>query len=119
MAVVGLMCILVSLATSCKDDDADTSAVPFDPSQPVVITSFTPEGGGSQDQIIIKGKNFGIDKTKVKLTIGGKDAVVVNVMSDKLYGIVPQRAFTGEIALTVFDEGGTPHTAVAEKHFAY
>ena len=118
-AVVGLMCILVSLATSCKDDDADTSAVPFDPSQPVVITSFTPEGGGSQDQIIIKGKNFGIDKTKVKLTIGGKEAVVVNVMSDKLYGIVPQRAFTGEIALTVFDEGGTPHTAVAEKHFAY
>lgn len=108
------------LVASCSDDDQEAaSSVPFNPAQPVAVTAFTPESGGAQDQIIIKGQNFGTDKSRVKLTIGGKDAVVVSVMSDKLYAIVPSQAFSGEISLTIYDEEGNPHTGVSEKKFAY
>lgn len=117
LAVAGLLCGLA--VVSCKDDDNGTVASPFDPAQPIVITSFTPESGGSQDQIIIKGKNFGNDKSRLSLSIGGKEAVVINVMSDKLYAIVPQRAFSGEIAITVIDDSDKAHTAVADKRFNY
>lgn len=109
------------LVASCSDDDNNESAnsVPFNPSQPVAVTSFVPEEGGAQDQIIIKGTNFGNDKSRVKVTIGGKNAVVVNVMSDKLYAIVPSQAFSGEIELTVFDDNEQAHTAVAANKFTY
>ena len=105
--------------SSCKDDEAGFASIPFDPGQPIVITSFTPQEGGSLDQIIICGKNFGNDKSRLKLTIGEKEAVVVNVMSDKLYAIVPAKAFSGEITLSIFDDSDTPHTVTAEKKFKY
>lgn len=108
------------LIASCSDDDQQTAnSVPFDPASPVAVTSFIPESGGAQDQIIIKGKNFGNDKSRVKLTIGGKDAVIVNVKSDMLYAIVPSQAFSGEIALTITDDSGKTYTAVSEKKFNY
>lgn len=117
LMAVGVLCGFI--VTSCDDDETTSTTASFDPAQPVVISSFTPESGGSMEQIIIKGKNFGNDKSRVSLTIGGKDAVVVSVMSDKLYAFVPPRAFSGEIALTVFDNDQKPHTAVAESKFAY
>ena len=105
---------------SCKDDDTmTTESKPFDSNLPVVISSFTPESGGSYEQIIIKGSNFGNDKSKVALKIGGKDAVVVNVMSDKLYAFVPPMAFSGEIELSIYDDAGEAHTVMAPKNFIY
>lgn len=117
MMAFGLLCSLT--AASCSDDETNVGTIPFDPSQPVEITSFTPESGGALDQIIVKGKNFGTDKEKVKLSIGGKEAVVVSVMSDKLYAIVPSRAFSGEIELTVLDADGQPHSTVSATNFVY
>lgn len=114
--------VLFGLAvTACSDDDDSGSAstTPFDPAKPVVISSFTPESGGSQEQIIVNGQNFGTDKDRVSLTIGGKPAVVVNVMSDKLYAFVPPMAFNGEVAVTVYDDDEVAHTAVADKKFIY
>lgn len=112
--------LLGGAVSSCKDDDAtDTAGIPFDPSKPVNITSFTPETGGAYEQIIIKGVNFGTDRTKMELTIGGKPANVINVLSDKLYAIVPPQAFSGEICLTIYDAAGNAHTAVSSKNFVY
>ena len=105
--------------TSCKDDSQDTTTIPFDPNQPVVITSFTPDKVGSYDQMIIYGKNFGTDKENVSLTLGGKKAVVINVMSDKLYAMVPSLALSGEISLTVSDGQGHSVTGVSPVNFTY
>lgn len=111
--------LLCGFAVSCKDDDENTTNVEFDPSKPVVITGFTPETGGYEEQIIVKGQNFGTDKNRVTLTIGGIKAVVINVMSDKLYGIVPARAFSGEIVVTVTDAEGNQYSGKSEKNFVY
>lgn len=106
--------------TACKDNEESVNYSPYDPAQPVVITDFTPESGGYQDQIIVKGKNFGNNKDNVTLTIGGKKAVVVNVMWDKLYAFVPSGAFSGIIELTVKDDSGnTSGPVTADKVFDY
>jgi len=117
--IFGALCISMAIC-SCSDEDTAAPGDAYDPSQDVAITRFTPEEGGYQDQIIIYGQNFGNNKENVGLTIGGKDAVVVNVFSDKLYAFVPSGAFTGEIELTVSgDNGANPKTVIAAKKFKY
>lgn len=116
-------CILLALCTvclgSCKDgDDNGAASSPYDPSQPVEITDFTPDSGGGSSFIVIYGKNFGIDKSKIKLTIGGKDAVVISVAGNSMYSIVPQKAYKGNLVLTV-GEGEQAQTVEAEKIFKY
>lgn len=105
--------------TACKSDDKIDTGTPFDSSRPVVITGFTPESGGYQDQIIVKGSNFGTDKSLVTLSIGGKEAVVVNVMSDKLYGYIPSGAFSGEIEISIKGRDGKLYSAVAPQKLNY
>lgn len=124
-AGASLMLVAGLMASSCSDDDKLDVNKPYDPSQPVVITGFTPESGGYQEQIIVKGSNFGNDKSIVTLTIGGKEAVVVNVLADKLYAYIPASAFsendtyTGEIAISITDSDGNVKTAKAQKLFQY
>jgi hypothetical protein len=113
---------LAVVATACSDDDKNKidTGVPFDAAQPITITSFTPESGGYQDQIIVKGSNFGNDKSIVDLKIGGKDAVLVNVLSDRLYAFVPSGAYSGDVELIITpQEGGKSYSAVAPMKFNY
>ena len=119
------LALVAGFVVSCSDDDKLDANKPYDPSQPVVISGFTPESGGYQEQIIVKGSNFGNDKSMVKLTIGGKEAVVVNTLYDKLYAYIPSAAynesenFTGEVVLTITDSEGNVKTAKAAKQFTY
>ena len=92
---------------------------PYDPSKPVTISSFTPESGGLGQQLVISGSNFGNDPEKVTVTIGGKPAVLVSVMSNCLYCYVPAGAFTGEIEITVGDETTGTQTVIAGNRFNY
>lgn len=120
----GAICIalLAGSMVSCSDDNGELqqtfTADPFNPSKPVQVTGFTPESGGYQEQIIVKGSNFGNDKNMVTLTIGGKKAVVVNVLGDRLYAYVPSGAFSGQVAVTVL-YNDKEYTAVCDKIFNY
>ena len=60
----------------------------FDPSKPVVISDFIPKEGGWGSRLLLYGNNFGDDPTKVKVTIGGKEAKVITVTNDNLYCFV-------------------------------
>lgn len=118
------LAMLFGCVVSCDDEEQvvvedPATRIAFDPTKPVVITGFTPESGGYQDQIIVTGQNFGSDKEIVNLKIGGKDAVLVNVKSDKLYAFVPSGAFSGEVELEITDESGNLYTAKADKTFNY
>lgn len=115
-----VMLLLAISVASCKSDEKIEAGTPFNPSLPVSISGFSPESGGYQEQIIVKGSNFGTDKESVSLRIGGKDAVLVSVMSDKLYGFIPSGAFSGEIEVTVTDpRSGKTYTATAPQKFNY
>ena len=111
--------------TSCKDTANIEDYVgvhktdPYDPSKPVTISGFTPESGGLGQQLVISGSNFGNNPEMVSVTIGGKPAVLVSVMSDCLYCYVPGGAFTGVIEVTVGDETTGTQTARAAQNFNY
>lgn len=78
---------------ACSDKKEEENNAAFDPNQEIVITDFTPKSGSMGQQVVIQGKNFGNDKSKVKVTIGGKDAKVVNVCNVAIYAYVPSAAF--------------------------
>ncbi len=104
--LLGAGVVLAAVFASCSDDKEQDTNKPYDPSQPVVISDFMPRTGGYQEQIIVYGSNFGNDKNRVKLTIGGKEAVVVSVMNDKMYAYIPASAYGSEIEVTILDENG-------------
>lgn len=119
-----LLALLTCSIVACNEEEiivgaSSTGSVPFDPSRDVVVSRFTPESGGYQDQIIVYGSNFGSDVENVTLTIGGKKAVLVNVLSDRLYGYVPVGAYSGVVEVSVTDANGNVHTGKAEKTFDY
>lgn len=116
----GMFIVLLAAGfASCSDDNETTvNASPFDPSKPVVVTSFTPETGAYQDQIIVYGQNFGTVKDEVTLKIGGKKAVLVNVLGDKMYGYVPSGAFSGEVEVIV-EHAGKEYEGKCAKIFNY
>ena len=117
--------LLAGMMVSCDDDSKIKSSEPFNPALPVTVTGFTPERGGSQEEIIINGSNFGNDKNIVSVYIGGKKAVIVNVMSDKLFAFIPAGAYsdndsyTGEVEVVVAPENGTEVRGVSARPFQY
>ena len=101
-------------STTVEDYYGVQPSAPFDPSKPVTITEFTPTSGSVGQQICIKGSNFGNDTSMVHVTIGGKEAVVVNVKNEAIYAYVPSAAYDkiegltlkGSVAVTVSNKTG-------------
>ncbi|MDR1881525.1 MAG: IPT/TIG domain-containing protein [Prevotella sp.] len=114
-----LLALAALCFASCKNDDSDTSeAAPFDPSQPVLISDFTPEEGGMGQRLVIYGKNFGNDPDIVRVFIGGKEANVIGAEGESLYCLVPRKAFKGDIEVHVGDEE-SPVIAKSDRLFVY
>lgn len=118
--ILSLMLAFLSVGLySCKSDDPGDETMPaFDPSQPVVVSGFTPETGGAGQRLVIYGKNFGTNKDIVKVFIGGKEAVVISVNGDSLYCLVPKQAFGGDIEVIVGEETRQV-SAVSDTNFDY
>jgi hypothetical protein len=98
--------------TSCDDSDEGETLTPYDPSKPVVISDFIPKEGGAGENMVIYGNNFGYDTAQVEVYIGGKKAILINVKSESLYCLVPNKAYSGEIEVRV---NGTAVAMAAEK----
>jgi hypothetical protein len=101
-----------------NDNDDQVTIPPFDSSQPVVISDFTPKEGSVGQRLIIYGTNFGNDTEIVSVFIGGKEAKVIGVTGDAIYCIVPEKAFAGNIEVRIGDRSN-PAVAVATNPFAY
>lgn len=90
----------------CKESSEEDPVVDFNPSRPVSVTDFLPKEGAAGSNLIIYGDNFGSDRTRVNVIIGGKQAPVINVKNSTLYCTVPQGAFEGDIQVSVLDGEG-------------
>ena len=115
--------MLLALAlcfTACKDDEEDEAQKPFDPTKPLVITGFTPESLGGGNDLVIHGDNFGIDKSRVKVTLGGKNAVVIGVNNTRIYCLMPMAAYDGDVQVSIVDENNEVLAAAeAEQKYEY
>ena len=118
-----LMLVLIAICFgSCKDkDDGDSTASgSFDPAKPVVISHFLPKTGGLGSRLILYGDNFGTDISKIKVTIGGKDARVIGSNGSSIYCIVPNQAYEGTIEVAIVNDSGEKLVdTVASEKFTY
>jgi hypothetical protein len=103
---------------SCKDDQDNSGTKAYDPSQPVLISDFTPKSGGAGQRLVLYGENFGNDTSIIHLFIGGKEAIVIGANGESLYCLVPAKAYAGNIEIRI-GKGENPAIADAEKVFDY
>ncbi|MDR2026941.1 MAG: IPT/TIG domain-containing protein [Prevotellaceae bacterium] len=114
LAVTAALCFV-----GCNGNDENQVAVPpFDPSQPVVISDFTPKEGSVGQRLLIYGQNFGNDTAIVRVFIGGKEAKIIGIGGDIIYCVVPEKAFAGNIEVRI-GGGENPVVAAASTVFAY
>ncbi|WP_341841549.1 IPT/TIG domain-containing protein [Chitinophaga caseinilytica] len=90
--------VLFLTAACSKDNDGGKEADPYDPGKPITISHFSPDSGGKATQLVITGDNFGNDTAHIRLSVGGKKAVVVGVKNNKIYALVP-RKLSGDVDL--------------------
>ena len=108
------------LIVGCNEDKKSTA---FDPTQPVKFTEFMPDSGGIRTKFIVKGSNFGEDKSQVKVyfkdEVGNeREALVLGVKPDVIYAQVPKQA-GGESHVRVEIAGKEAELSNAEKTFKY
>lgn len=108
------------LIVGCNEDKKSTA---FDPNQPVKFTEFMPDSGGIRTKFIVKGSNFGEDKSQVKVyfkdEVGNeREALVLGVKPDVIYAQVPKQA-GGESHVRVEIAGKEAELSNAEKTFKY
>ena len=117
------MCIVAWITlcfSQCKKDLGGKNAEVFDPSKETVITDFSPKEGGVGTNLIIYGKNFGNDLSRTKVTIGGQPAKVIGVHNGSLYCVIPEKAYDGNIEVSIVDGSGEVQAkAEAEQSFSY
>ncbi|RPE09978.1 hypothetical protein EGT74_17635 [Chitinophaga lutea] len=71
------------------------------PSAPVVIDKFTPAAGGAGTEVLLYGTNFSTDTNGVTVTVNGVKAIVEGVVEDRILIVIPTKAGTGPIEVSI------------------
>ena len=103
-----LMLALLFLIGSCKDsDDNKTTGATYDPNQPVTVEGFMPVEGKLREKVIVKGSNFGTDKSKVKVYFVDEAAerlsTVIGIDNNTLYCLAPRQLPGGNRIKVIVD----------------
>lgn len=83
-----LYLLLIPLCFSCKDDSTEEQ---FDPNAPVEVTAIIPETGAVALPLVINGKNFGTDKSKIKVFFDNVQAQIITAKNEHLYLLNPKQ----------------------------
>ena len=83
---LSLACSLVAFfyLSSCESYSEPTEKA-HQSDQPIVLTSFYPKEGGARDKILLDGKNFGTDVSKIKeivmseASVGAENIKIIEV----------------------------------------
>ncbi|HEY9262475.1 IPT/TIG domain-containing protein [Chitinophaga sp.] len=102
--------MLLCTAAACKKDEGFV----HDNNAPIVVDKFTPESGAAGTEVLIYGSNFSTDTTGVSVTVNGVKALVEGVISDHILVVIPEKAGTGKIAVTINGK-----TTTTTKDFGY
>jgi hypothetical protein len=72
-----------------------SAKVPYDPNQPVTLTDFMPDSGRLREKVIIKGSNFGNDKSKVAVYFNDglvdRKSTVIGIDNNTIYCLAPRQ----------------------------
>ncbi len=106
-ACLFIIAVLVAVATGCKKEKGFT----HDASSPITITQILPEKGSGGTEILINGSNFTTDTSQVKVSLNGKPLKVIGVNGEQLMVVVPKKAGSGVITVTIGGKSTTSKTA--------
>lgn len=89
-------CILcLTLLIACGDDNKSSGNVDYNPNIPVEVTTFMPDSGRIREKVIIKGSNFGSNKSNVRVffkdELTERKATVVGVDNNTIYCLAPRQ----------------------------
>ena len=99
---------------SCKKSDGFS----HNPSQPIVVNSFSPAAGPLGTEILIKGSNFTTDTSKIKVSINGVRLLVVGVKGDEIMAVITTKTGSGPIQVEI-DKGTVASTDAFNYEFSY
>lgn len=106
--------ILGAGLTSCRKNNGFS----HNPSQPVIISSFSPATGPVGTEILIKGSNFSSDTANVKVSINGVPLLVVGVNGNEIMAVIVQKTGTGSVIVNI-DKGSGTSPAPFNYQFSY
>lgn len=92
-----LTLLVAFIAGSCKKE----KGFEHDPSAPAVIEKFSPVTGSAGTEVLIYGSNFTTDTSRITVTVNGVKAFVEGAVEDRLLIVIPRRAGTGKIQVTI------------------
>jgi sugar lactone lactonase YvrE len=110
-ACLVIVAVMAAVVTGCKKDE---DVFTHDASSPITIDQILPEKGSGGTEILINGSNFTTDTSQVKVTLNGKSLRVIGVKGNQLMAVVPKKAGSGTITVTI---GGK--SATSKKIFVY
>jgi hypothetical protein len=91
VVAIAAACLCLFSFISCEDEEkGKRGGVEYDPSKPVVLTSFMPDSGRISEMVILDGSNFGTDPSKIKVFFNSKEAQVINSTGTRLLALVPR-----------------------------
>ena len=95
---LSLACWLVAFfyLSSCESYSEPTEKA-HQADQPIVLTSFYPKEGGARDKILLDGKNFGTDVSKIKVYFNNARASVVSSSGSRIYCTISSNRCSGRI----------------------
>ena len=127
-ASLGILWAMFTLTTfllqSCDNGKEVTPAQgsggsPFNPQLPISIKQISPANGAAGQKVLIYGENFGNDPSLIEVTIGGQKAPVVSAQSTVMHCIVPSKAYSGEIQVSIRQGENVYPAEVSEIKFEY
>ena len=99
------------LVVAVENAGEDRTAQPFVVTRVPVIASFAPESGPPGTAVTIQGRNLGTRTGLVRVQIGERNAQVVSATGDSLRVVIPSRARTGRLRVTVRLQGSAESDA--------
>ena len=119
---LSLACSLVAFfyLSSCESYSEPTEKA-HQSDQPIVLTSFYPKEGGARDKILLDGKNFGTDVSKIKVYFNNARASVVSSSGSRIYAIVPRLPGDNPRISVVVDTDSVAtkkHTLIIRRHWS-
>ncbi|MFD2966895.1 IPT/TIG domain-containing protein [Sphingobacterium bambusae] len=113
-----LLGLLLAFIAACSKPDKVENKPTHDPTKPITYADFYPKEGGVSTQMIIEGSNFGSDTALVHVSVNDKEARVIGVSDTRIYALVPPRAGTGSVKVSLGAKG-TEKVHVFDNPFSY
>ena len=115
----------LAVLTGCNSDDESGGGAQaaYDPSKPVTLTDFMPDSGRIREKVMIKGSNFGNDKSKITVFFNDglvdRKATVIGIDNSTIYCLAPRQE-PGQNAIKVTTAYKPDDTAtLAGRAFGY